>query len=84
MTNLATVPASREVQNCEAPAATVTAVAAATAIAGLRRQLRHQATFEHPAVDRELRKLEEQLAAQFELGCQAPGRHRIFASAAPD
>jgi hypothetical protein len=49
------------------------AAATSSAIAGLRQQLKQQATFDHPAVGRELRKLEEQLAAQFDSGS---GRHR--------
>ena len=50
--------------------------AASTAIAGLRWRLRRQSTLEHPAVRRELRQLEQQLAAHFERGGYAPGRHR--------
>jgi hypothetical protein len=53
------------------------AIATATAIAGLRWRLSHHGTLEHPAVQRELRKLEEQVTAQ--LADQAdrnPGRHR--------
>jgi len=57
------------------------ATAASTAIAGLRRRLSHQGVIEHPAVLRELRKLEEQLAAQLDgAGC-AQGRHRSPAEA---
>ena len=52
------------------------ASAATTAIAGLRRRLKHQSVIDHPAVRRELRKLEEQLAAQFDGTGRAPGRHR--------
>ena len=50
--------------------------AASTAIAGLRWRLRRQSTLEHPAVRRELRQLEQQLAAHFERDGCAPGRHR--------
>ena len=57
------------------------ATAATTAIAGLRRRLSHQGVIEHPAVRRELRKLEEQLAAQFDGTARAPGRHRSPAGA---
>jgi len=53
------------------------ATATATAIAGLRWRLRRQGTLEHPAVLRELRKLEEQVTAQLadQIG-RNPGRHR--------
>jgi len=50
-----------------------------SAIAWLRRRLRRQGTFGHPAVRRELRKLEEQLAV-FEQTGRSPGRHRAQAS----
>ena len=63
------------------------AAAATTAIAGLRWRLRRQGTLEHPAVRRELRKLEEQLAAQLERAERTPGRHRAPAdgiSSRPD
>lgn len=49
--------------------------ATTTAIAGLRRRLLRPGMFEHPAVRRELRKLEELLAA-FEQAESSPGRHR--------
>ncbi len=52
------------------------ASAASTAIAALRWRLRRQSTLEHPAVRRELRLLEQQLAAHFERDECAPGRHR--------
>lgn len=55
------------------------AAAAATAIAGLRWRLSREATLEDPVVRRELRKLEEQLAAQLELAGRGPGRHRFAA-----
>lgn len=50
------------------------AEATATAIAGLRFRLRRPGALEHPAVKRELRKLEEQVIA-IQAG-RAPGRHR--------
>jgi hypothetical protein len=52
------------------------ASAASTAIAALRWRLRRQSTLEDPAVRRELRELEQQLAAHFEQDGCAPGRHR--------
>jgi hypothetical protein len=54
----------------------------ATQIAGLRWRLKRLGNLEHPAVLRELRKLDEQLAAQLELSGQASGRHRTRASRA--
>jgi hypothetical protein len=62
----------------EADAATTT-----TAIAVLRARLRHQGTLQHPAVSCELRKLEEQLAAQLEQAERTRGRHRAPASSPP-
>jgi hypothetical protein len=56
--------------------------ATTTAIAGLRRRLRRQGTVEHPAVRRELRKLEEQLVSLFEQPGRNPGRHRSQATEA--
>ena len=53
------------------------ATAASKVIAALRRQLRDQDILEHPAVSRELRKLEEQLTAQLTGTSQAGGRHRV-------
>ncbi|HVB43100.1 MAG TPA: hypothetical protein VNF47_10400 [Streptosporangiaceae bacterium] len=53
-----------------------------TAIAGLRQRLRCQATLKHPAVRRELSKLEEQLADHLERAGHVPGRHRAPASPA--
>jgi hypothetical protein len=54
-----------------------TVTAAATAIARLRRRLACLSTLEHPAVTRELRKLEQQLAGQLDASGRAPGRHRL-------
>src|SRR5579859_1408419 len=51
------------------------AAATTTAIAGLRRRLTRPGIFENPAVRRELRKLEEMLAA-YEQAETNPGRHR--------
>jgi hypothetical protein len=59
------------------------AAAASTAIAGLRWRLRRQSTLEHPAVRRELRKLDEQLAARLERAGSTPGRHRFPGGRAP-
>jgi hypothetical protein len=48
-----------------------------TAIAGLRRRLRRPDVLEHPAVQRELRRLDEQITAQLaEKADRRPGRHR--------
>src|SRR5262249_23097399 len=59
-------------------------VAATTsAIAGLRRQLRRLSTIEHPAIRRELRKLDELLATRFEQAGRSPGRHRSEDSKTP-
>jgi hypothetical protein len=56
--------------------ADIEVAATTTAIAGLRRRLRRPGTVEHPAVRRELRKLEEQLVSLFEQAGRNPGRHR--------
>lgn len=53
------------------------AAAASKVIAALRRELRDQDVLEHPAVSRELRKLEEQLTSQLTGTGQAGGRHRM-------
>ncbi len=53
------------------------AAATSSVIATLRRKLRHQNILEHPDVGRELRKLEEQLAAQLSEAGRARGRHRV-------
>ena len=58
----------------------IDAAAASTVIAKLRHLLRSQDILEHPAVSCELRKLEEQLAAQLTGAAHASGRHRITAS----
>jgi hypothetical protein len=59
------------------------AAATATAIAGLRRRLRRPEMLEHPAVQDELRKLEEQVTTQLvDQAGRNPGRHRS-AGAAP-
>jgi hypothetical protein len=60
------------------------AAAATTAIAGLRCRFRRQSTLEHPAVRRELRRLEEQLTAQLEQADHKPGRHRSTAGRTPN
>jgi hypothetical protein len=52
------------------------ASAAATAIAGLCWRLRRQEVLEHPKVLSELRKLEDQVAAQLAEPGRATGRHR--------
>jgi hypothetical protein len=57
--------------------------AATTAIAALRGRLRRPGTLDHPAVRRELRKLEEQLAALPEHAGRKPGRHRARPGIAP-
>jgi hypothetical protein len=60
-----------------APAPTDTeATTTAAVIAGLRRRLTRQDTLEHPAVLRELSKLEQQVTAQLDQAGRAPGRHR--------
>jgi hypothetical protein len=53
-----------------------------SAIADLSRQLRRLGTIEHPAIRRELRKLEEQLTILFEQAGREPGRHRAQPSKA--
>jgi len=65
------------------PQAGTDAEAAAAAIAGLRWRLARQSTLEHPAVRRELRQLDEQLAAQLDQAARTPGRHRIRVGHAP-
>jgi len=64
-------------RDCEADGEEAEAAAAVTAIAGLRWRLRRQRTLEHPAVQDELRKLEEQMTAQLpDQAGRNPGRHR--------
>jgi len=59
------------------------AAAAATVIAGLRRRLRRPEVLEHPAVQEELRKLEEQVTTQLvDQAGRSPGRHRSASAAA--
>jgi hypothetical protein len=75
---------SQSSQNCSRPDAETEAAAAVTAIAGLRSRLRRQSTLEHPAVQRELRKLEEQVMTQLSgQADRSPGRHRSTADATP-
>jgi hypothetical protein len=50
--------------------------ATSTVIARLRNQLGHAGVIEHPAVRRELRKLDELLLTQFDQADHKPGRHR--------
>ena len=52
------------------------ATVTAQAIAGLRWRLRHQEIIEHPKVRAELRRLEEQVAAQLAHAAEVAGRHR--------
>jgi hypothetical protein len=53
------------------------AAAAATALAGLRSRLRCQDTLEHPAVQLELRKFDEQVTVQLSgQTSRRPGKHR--------
>jgi hypothetical protein len=60
------------------------AAAVVTAIAGLRWKLRRQGMLEHPAVQQEMRKLEEQVAAQLaHPPGRSPGRHRSPAGGTP-
>jgi hypothetical protein len=49
---------------------------AAIVIAGLRSRLRRPGVLKNPAVQRELRKLEEEVTAGIEQDCQKHGRHR--------
>jgi len=59
------------------------AAATVTAIAGLRRRLRRPDMLAHPAVQRELRRLDEQITAQLaEKAGRRPGRHRSSGSGA--
>jgi hypothetical protein len=51
------------------------AAATTTAIAGLRRRLKRPGSLDHPSVQRELRKLADELVA-LEDGKRHPGRHR--------
>lgn len=51
------------------------AAATTTAIAGLRRRLKRPGSLDHPSVQRELRKLADDLA-EIENGKRRPGRHR--------
>lgn len=50
--------------------------ATTTVIASLRSRLARAGAVEHPAVQRELRKLEELLISKFDQAGQKPGRHR--------
>ncbi len=50
--------------------------ATTTVIARLRNQLGHAGVMEHPAVRRELRKLDELLLSQLDQAGHKPGRHR--------
>jgi hypothetical protein len=50
--------------------------ATTSVIARLRNQLGNAGTLEHPAVLRELRKLDELLLSQFDQTGHKPGRHR--------
>lgn len=50
--------------------------ATTTSIAKLRNQLGNAAMMEHPAVRRELRKLDELLLSQHDQAGHKPGRHR--------
>ncbi|HEX9065304.1 MAG TPA: hypothetical protein VF843_09355 [Streptosporangiaceae bacterium] len=52
---------------------------ARSAIAELRRQLAAPGVLAHPAVRRELRELEDQLAVKLSAG-RLPGRHRAVAA----
>lgn len=56
--------------------------AATTVIAGLRDRLARTETFEHPAVQCELRKLEDLLVSHLGQSAHKPGRHRCPASTA--
>ncbi len=58
------------------PQPDIEVAATTSAIAGLRRRLRRLGLIEDPALRRELRKLEEQLAALFEQAGRV-GRHRV-------
>jgi len=56
--------------------------AATTVIAGLRDRLARTETLEHPAVQHELRKLEDLLVSQLGHSVHKPGRHRSAVSTA--
>jgi hypothetical protein len=72
------MPASRTTKpNAHADAETST-----TVIAGLRNRLARAGTADHPAVQRELRKLEELLISQLDQAGRTPGRHRSPVSTA--
>lgn len=72
----------RRGRNCQGgqdtlqPATEAEATNTATAIAGLRRRLMRPGILGHPAVQGELRKLEEQVTTQLEQDGRGPGRHR--------
>jgi hypothetical protein len=72
------MPASRTIK----PGADTDAETTTTVIAGLRKRLARAGTADHPAVQCELRKLEELLISQLDQAGHAPGRHRSPASAA--
>jgi hypothetical protein len=67
----------------DAPQDRTDITAATTAIAALRGRLRRPGMLDHPAVRRELRKLEEQLSALPEHAGRKPGRHRAQPGMAP-
>jgi hypothetical protein len=69
---------SRAAQNYPHGTSDFEAAVTSTAIAGLRRRLKHNG-IEHPSVRRELGKLEDLLIALFEQAGR-PGRHRSQAS----
>jgi len=65
------------------PATDAEAAATVFAIRGLRSRLKRHGNLTSPAVLRELRKLEEQIAAQLREDPPKPGRHRSRHSKAP-
>jgi hypothetical protein len=71
------MPASRMTK----PGADTDAETTTTVIAGLRSRLARAGTADHPAVQRELRKLEELLINQLDQAGHTPGRHRSPISA---
>jgi hypothetical protein len=58
------------------PGTETEATATAVVIEGLRGRLKRREALEHPAIQQELRKLEEQLTALYDQAGRNPGRHR--------
>jgi hypothetical protein len=70
------MPASAATKTSTKTSSKPDADATTTVIARLRSQLGHAGVIDHPSVRRELRKLDELLASQFDQTGHKPGRHR--------